>query len=153
MKKISLTLAFVIAIIAGAFAQIESPVTWAFTSKKLADKTYEVQMTASIGPGWHLYSQNPGDGPALPTSFKFTKNPLVSNDGKLAEDGKLIKEYDSNLGAVLNFYKAKVVFKKTVKVKTAAATVLNGEVEFMVCNDKKCLPPKSIPFSIKLDGK
>jgi DsbC/DsbD-like thiol-disulfide interchange protein len=152
MKKISLTLALVVGIIGGAFAQIENPVMWAFTSKKLNAKSYEIQMTATIAPGWHLYAQEAGEGP-VPTTFKFVKNPLVIANGKVKEVGSLVKEYDANFQSVLKFYKAKVMFVQTVSVKTAAATVFKGEVEFMVCNDKKCLPPKSIPFSIKLDGK
>ncbi len=152
MKRFSLTLAFVFSIIAGAFAQIENPVTWNYTAKKIADKTYEIQLTAGIAPGWHLYAQDAGEGP-VPTAFTFAKNPLVTADGKVKEDGKLIKEYDANFHSVLKFYTTKVTFKQMVKVKTAAATVVNGTVEFMVCNDKKCLPPKEIPFSVKLGGK
>ena len=46
---------FVVLILTGAtaFAQL-NPVSWAFNSKKIADKTYEVRMTATMQPGWHL---------------------------------------------------------------------------------------------------
>lgn len=152
MKRFSLTLTLLLAIVAGAFAQIENPVSWTFSSKKIADKTYEVQMIANIGPGWHLYAQEAGEGP-VPTAFKFTKNPLITTSGKIKESGKMIKEYDPNFKSVLKFYSSKVVFTQTVKVKTAAATVVKGSVEYMVCNDKKCLPPKDVEFSVKLDGK
>jgi len=41
-----------------AFAQKElNPVTWSFTSKKISDNVYEIQMTATIESGWHLYSR------------------------------------------------------------------------------------------------
>jgi len=46
-----------------------------------------------------------------------------------------------------------VDFVQRVKLKSTARTVFKGTVTFMVCNDKKCLPPKEIPFSVKLDGK
>ncbi len=49
-----------------------NPVSWAFSSKKIADKTYEIHLTASMQSGWHLYSQTqPDDAIAIPTGFKF----------------------------------------------------------------------------------
>ena len=47
-------------------------VQWTYTAKKIADKTYEVHMSAKIGAGWHLYAQNAGDGP-VSTTFQFYK--------------------------------------------------------------------------------
>ena len=40
------------------------------------------------------------------------------------------------------------VFTQRFEVKKGAQGPLSGEVEFMVCNDKTCLPPKVVPFSI-----
>lgn len=135
--------------VGSAFAQIENPVKWTFSSKKTGDKQYEVSLTATIAPGWHLYAQDPGEGPE-PTAITFTKNPLLKEEGKITEDGKLLKEYDPNYNSVLKFYANKVTFTQKFKSKSAAATFAKGSVKFMVCNDKKCLPPKSMPFSIKL---
>lgn len=130
-------------------AQIQNPVKWEFTSKKIADKTYEVHFTARIDKGWHLYAQDTGEGP-VPTSFTFARNPILNTDGKTKEIGNLLKEYDNNFGSVLKFYADKVEFVQVVKLKANAKTSVNGEVEFMVCNDEKCLPPRKIPFTIKL---
>jgi DsbC/DsbD-like thiol-disulfide interchange protein len=153
MKRISLTLVLAVGFIAGAFAQISDPVKWSYNAKKIADKTYEVVISASIEKGWHLYAQETGEGP-VPTTFKFTKNPLVGGiAGNLKEKGKLQKEYDPNFKSVLKFYSNQVFFTQVVKVKTAAATVLKGSVEYMVCNDHQCLPPKEISFSVNVGGK
>lgn len=152
MKKI--TLSFFIAMIfsAAAFAQIENPVKWSYTAKKIADKVYEVHITANLDPKWHIYAQDAGEGPE-PTSINFSKNPLVSMDGKVKEIGSLEKEYDKNFGSVLKFYSTRVTFVQKVKLRSDVATVVKGSVNYMVCNDKKCLPPKDVPFSIKLGGK
>ena len=132
-----------------AFGQIENPVKWNYTSKKIADKTYELQITATLLPTWHLYAQDAGEGPE-PTSFEFNRNPLVSKNGKVMEIGTLIKEYDKNFNSTLKFYAKKVTFIQKIKVKTSASTVVTGFVNYMVCNDRKCLPPKKLPFSIKV---
>lgn len=149
MKKFSLIIAFIIGFAGFSYAQILNPTSWTYTAKKIADKTYEIHITATLGSGWHLYAQDAGEGPE-PTSFSFTKNPLVKLDGPVKENGKLIKEYDKNFNSVLKFYANKVDFVQVVKLKTNAATVIKGNVTFMVCNDSKCLPPKTVPFSVKL---
>lgn len=151
MKKISLII-IIFFMVSAAFAQIENPVKWTYTSKKIADKTYELHMTATLDGKWHIYAQNAGEGPE-PTVFSFAKNPLVKLDDKVKEVGKLEKMYDPNFKSELKFYSSKVDFVQKVKVKSAAATVVKGTVSYMVCNDRKCLPPKEIPFSIKVGGK
>ena len=152
MKKITLSLITALMFSAAAFAQIENPVKWSYTAKKISDKVYEVYITANLDPKWHIYAQEAGEGPA-PTTISFAKNPLIKTDGKVKEVGSLEKEYDKNFGSVLKFYSTKVTFVQKIKLKTNIATVLKGSVNYMVCNDRKCLPPKDVPFSIKLEGK
>lgn len=136
---------------AATFAQMENPVKWTYTAKKIKGDVYELHMTAVLEPKWHIYSQDiKGDGP-VPTSFAFDKNPLVKPDGKVVEMGKLEKEYDKNFGMTLKYFGNKVDFVQKIKLKAAVATLAKGKITYMVCNDKKCLPPKDVPFSIKID--
>lgn len=151
MKKI-FTAMFLLLFAGVANAQINNPVSWTYTAKKIADKTYELHMTATIGGNWHLYAQDAGKGPE-PTTFVFTKNPLISFDGKVKEVGKLEKSFDKNFNSVLKYYGRKVDFVQKIKVKSAIATVVKGTVNFMVCNDRQCLPPRDVPFTINVGGK
>ena len=151
MKKI-FTFLFLVLFAGFANAQINNPVLWSYSAKKIADKTYELHITATLTDNWHLYAQDAGEGPE-PTSFKFTPNPLISFDGKVKEVGKMEKSYDKNFNSVLKYYNNKVDFVQKVKVKSVVATVVKGTVNFMVCNDRKCLPPKDVPFSISVGGK
>jgi hypothetical protein len=138
---------------AAAFAQMENPVKWTYSAKKIRADIYELHMTAMLEPKWHIYSQDiKGDGP-VPTSIAFDKNPLIKPDGKVAEMGTQEKEYDKNFGMTLKYYDNKVDFVQKIKLKAAVATVAKGKITYMVCNEKKCLPPKDIPFSIKIDPK
>ena len=133
------------------FAQQLSPVSWSFASKKLSDNVYEVQLIATIQSGWHLYSQQqPSDAIAQPTSFIFSKNPLVDLDGKVKEIGKLEKYKDEKLDISANQYSQKVTFVQKVKLKGKVKTNVAGKLEFQTCDDKKCLPPKTVNFSIAL---
>ena len=151
MKNIFLLITF-LSLSFISFSQIVNPVKWIYTAKKTADKTYELHIKALLDGNWHIYAQDAGEGPE-PTTFKFSSNPLVKLDGKVKESGKLIKEYDPNFQSTLKYYATEVDFIQKVKLKSAANTIVKGTVTYMVCNDKKCLPPKEIPFAIDIKGK
>jgi len=51
----------------------------------------------------------------------------------------------------VKYFSGKVDFVQLVKVKGNAKTNVTGSVEFMVCNDKQCLPPATEKFSIALN--
>jgi DsbC/DsbD-like thiol-disulfide interchange protein len=99
-----------------------------------------------------LYAQDAGEGP-VPTQITFTANPLIKLDGKVKEVGKMEKSFDKNFNSTLKFYANKVDFVQKIKVKSSIATVIKGSVNYMVCNDKQCLPPKDVLFSIKVEAK
>lgn len=150
MKQL-LLLASVFLAVSGLKAQ-QNPVSWAFSAKKIADKQYEIHMTATIQKGWHLYSQTqPEDAVAMPTGFKINNNPLLALDGKIKEDGKMEKFHDAKLELSANQYSNKVDFVQIVKLKANAKTNVTGTVEFQTCNDEKCLPPKKINFDVALN--
>jgi thiol:disulfide interchange protein DsbD len=130
----------------------QSPVTWTFTSKKLTNGNYEIHMTATIDKGWHLYSQTqPDDAVAGPTTFTITNNPLIELVGKIKEEGKLEKFHDKQLDLSANQYSNSVNFVQTIKLKGKVKTSFNGSVEYQTCDDKKCLPPKTVNFKVALD--
>jgi thiol:disulfide interchange protein DsbD len=150
MKKIFFTLIVSLAVFT-ANAQIFDPIHWTYTAKKIADKTYELHLTASIQNTWHLYSQKqPADAINQPTEFIFQKNPLIIFDGNIKELGKMEMFKDTKLKISANQYADKVDFVQKVKVKANVKTNIVGTVEYQTCDDKKCLPPKKIDFIIAL---
>ena len=152
MKKIFLVAFALILFLFKGTAQIENPLEWTYSAKKIGNKQYEVHFTATIEGKWHIYAQDAGEGPE-PTSFVFNKNPLIKLIGKVNEFGKLETSFDKNFNSTLKFYNKKVDFVQKISLKSSASTVLKGTITFMVCNDNKCLPPKDVPFSIKIDSK
>lgn len=150
MKKLLLASIFSVLTII-AFSQSNRQVNWTFTSKKIAEKTYEIHMTANINGNYHMYAQEGGEGP-VSTTFNFTRNPLLVLDGKVKEEGKLKKVYEEAFGSEVRYYENSVKFVQVVKVRGSAKSNLAGKVEFMVCNDKQCLPPASVDFSVNIGG-
>ncbi|MCH5686077.1 hypothetical protein LWM68_18565 [Niabella sp. W65] len=79
------------------FSQVKQPVQWNFNAKKINAATYEIHLTASLDPGWHIYSQTTPDGGPVPTKIKFTANPLLVVQGAASETGKLEKNMNQYL--------------------------------------------------------
>lgn len=136
------------------FAQSGSAqkVKWNFSSKKVNHKTYEVRLIASIDGNYHIYAQNVGVEGPVATSFKFNKNPLVVLNGKVKEEGKQIKKHEEVWDGNVNYYEKKVEFVQVVQLKSKVKTNIGGTVEFMVCDDKQCLPPSEVNFKIDIGG-
>lgn len=148
LRRILLVLTLTTTIFSGAIAQIYDPVKWSFTAQRISETEAELVFAATIEKGWHLYSQFiDGDGP-VPTSFSFQSLGGAKLKGKV-EEGKGHKEMDPNFGIELKYFEknAKFVQKVTVDAK---ATVVKGELEFMVCNDERCLPPDYLAFEFKI---
>ena len=55
--------------------------------------------------------------------------------------------YDEQFAMNLRWYAGTVSFIQKLKVTDPAKFKVEGEVEFMACNDETCLPPDQIPFS------
>lgn len=148
MKKIILASLFIVSALLTQ-AQKMNPVSWNFQAVKKADKQYDIILTANVESPWHIYSQFVKKGP-VPTSIEFKTNPLVQFKGAVKEIGKLEKNFDKNFDAEISYYSNKVQFVQSVSLKVASKTKLAGTIEYMVCNDEKCLPPISIPFDVVL---
>lgn len=134
-----------------SFAQVLKPVKWSFSTKQLSNEDVQLIFTANIDPTWHLYSQDiPEDGP-VPTSFNFEKNPQYKLVGKVKEP-KAIEEYDKNFDMVVKYFANKAVFTQDIKVLTDKDFKIEGVLEFMCCDDSRCLPPDEVDFSFPVKG-
>ena len=130
-------------------AQVKDPVKWTAKSIKKAGG-YEVVLTATLPKPWHIYSQKTGEGGPVATTFKFTKNPLITFTGEVKEVGVLKENYDKLFDTKVKYYGDKVNFVQAVKVKGNVKTNVNVTVEYMTCNDSQCLPPTKKTFNVSL---
>ena len=132
-------------------AQILRPVKWTYSAKKVNKNEILVTLTAHIDKGWHIYAEDlgSGDGP-VPTSFTFEKNDAYSLDGKTTEQ-KPIVEMDQSFNKKIGFFITTAVFKQRIKLKSPKAIKdIKGSLEYMVCNNSKCLPPETVEFSAQV---
>ena len=148
MKKLLLVV-IVLGISIGAYAQIETPVKWSYAAKKISSTEAVVFLKATIDDKWHIYSQNVKDGGPIKTSFKFSPSKEYSLVGQTTEPTPLTK-YESAFSMNVSYFEKSVIFQQKIKLKSPNASVVKGQLEYMTCNDKKCLPPEDVDFSIPL---
>ncbi|WP_419700327.1 protein-disulfide reductase DsbD domain-containing protein [Mucilaginibacter sp. NFX135] len=148
MKKVLLVIVALV-MCAGAYAQIETPVRWSYAAKKLNDKEAIVFLKATIQPSWHIYSLNVKDGGPIKTSFEFTPSKLYAPVGKPSEPTPVTK-YEKAFSMNVSYFEKEVVFQQKISLKSASATSVTGKLTYMTCNDKKCLPPEDVDFTIPL---
>ena len=148
MKKILILVALT-TIKVCAWAQIESPVKWSYAAKKLNDKEAVVFLKATIQDGWHIYSMNVKDGGPIKTSFTFSPSKAYSVIGTPSEPAPITR-YEKAFSMNVSYFEKSVIFQQKIKLKSVGATVVKGKLEYMTCNDMKCLPPDDLDFSIPL---
>ena len=147
MKKL-LLLMTVLLISAASYAQIETPVKWSYAAKKLSNNEAVVFLRATIQDGWHIYSLNVGDGGPIKTSFKFTPSKEYALVGAVSEPTP-VKKYEEAFKMNVTYFEKTVTFQQKIKLK-GSVSVIKGQLEYMTCNDKKCLPPEDVDFSVPL---
>lgn len=145
MKKLIFAFALLFTVALSASAQLEKPVTWAHAAKKTGN-TATIYVKASIQPGWHLYSQHLKAGGPVKTTLTFTPSKEYTLVGATVEP-KPITKFEKVFDMNVSYFEKQVVFAQKIKLNKGTTTV-KGKVEFMVCNDKSCLPPDEVEFSV-----
>jgi|SRR6478735_5054576 hypothetical protein len=151
MKKITITIAVLFIAFTALKAQVQDPVKWNYAAVKKSGTEYVVTISALLTGDWHIYSMHTPVGGPVPTTFSFKRNPLVTLDGNLKESGNVKTVHDEIFGIDVKYYGETVSFVQTIKLKSTVKTNLSGTIKYMVCNDKMCLPPKTVPFNIQLN--
>ena len=81
----------------------------------------------------------------------FNKNPLVKTDGKIKEEGKIVRKYEEIFNVTVKYFEGNVDFVQEIKMKAVVKTNISGSVEFMGCNNEQCLPLKIVPFNVVIN--
>jgi thiol:disulfide interchange protein DsbD len=136
-----------------ASAQIFQPVKWKFSVKPLENNEYEISASAVIDDTWHVYALSVSDkadaiGP-IPTTLKLNASPDFELVGKTKE-GKYITHFDPNFEMDLNYFEKSASFKQKIKAKSDKPFTLSGVVEYMACNDERCIFPDPELFDLKV---
>ena len=149
MKKIlSTTLLLLFAL--SVMAQMMDPVHFTSKLNELKGGEAELVFSATIDPGWHVYSTNLGNDGPISATFNAVKMDGVEPIGKLQTRGKEIKQYDKLFEMELRYFERAVTFVQKVRF-TKPQYDIDCYIEYGACNDQACLPPSEAP--LKVQGK
>ena len=146
MKKLFSILLLVFATLA-VQAQIHQPVKWKIKLEDSKTAEKEIVFTATIEKGWHLYDMNLPEGGPVSTSFTFETLQGAELIGQPVSNIKPTVVYDEQFAMDLRWFPGAVTFTQKVKILDPKKFKIEGEVEFMVCNDETCLPPDRESFA------
>lgn len=157
MKKHFLFLLGVVCAVQGVQAQFTAspayhPVYWHYRLEQVQPDGYRLHMVATIGPGWHLYSQHqPADAIAIPTAIHFlTDTSVVSLKGQPVERGRLETFEDKALGISARQYEDSVDFVQRIHWNHGKPATIAGSITYQACRKEECLQPVTTTFKLLL---
>ena len=130
------------------FGQIFEPVKWTHELKITGKTTGEIIHRATIENNWHLYGMNiPENGPR-PTQLVYESLINAEKTGTIQAKSKLLEVYDKSFQMNLSWYANEAIFVQKISFTDATKVKVEGYVEYMACDDERCLPPAQDEFSL-----
>ena len=132
----------------------KEPIKWSLKAT-LPDKPlkagdrFSLQLTATIEPGWHLYSTDQAEGGPTPTRIAIPSGQPFEQDGAV-ESSAPKEAMDPNFNLMTQYYEEQALFVVPVKIATkapAGKTEVKVNVSYQTCNEELCLPPRTVKLS------
>ena len=113
--------------------------------------TAEYSLKAELQPGFHVNSNMPGDDYLIPIKLTWNKEPLEAEQvaypkpqmEKLAFSTKPISVYTGTFEIATRF--------KAPADAMPGMAFMNGKLRYQACNNKECLPPRTVDVRVTLD--
>ena len=150
MKKIFLLITLLISTV--SFSQILDPVEWSTSVEQVSETEYDLVIKATIEPKWHLYSQILDEGGPIATAFTFNESDNYLLIGTPTEDEGHSAPEPAFDNMMVKYFENEATFKQRIKVNSTSSLKIEGEVEYMVCDDSQCLPPTYVDLSFNIKG-
>jgi len=152
MKK----LFFAAAMAACLAAAPADPVAWKLQNPPAAlvkaGARFNVKLLAEVQDGWHLYSLKPMVEGPIPTRIWIAEGQPFSLAGAVqAPDPQVMQ--DASFGMEVELYEGEAVFTLPVRVASGAAPgaqKLVVSASYQSCNNKLCLPPKTVKVEVPI---
>jgi thiol:disulfide interchange protein len=142
---------FIISNLSMGQGKILNPVKWRFEIEKISGSDYKLKYIASVDKGWTVYSIYTSDDGPVPTSVNYDDKSGIELVGKAIEFGAKKEGMDPLFDVnVIKFTADKpYVIEQKIKVTNAAKPII-GYINFMACDNEKCLPPTDAEFTFRI---
>ncbi len=129
------------------------PASWTFSAMAMPDGQVELTLEARLEKGWYMYATElPSDDGPIATTFTFQPSEAYEVGGAFREPVP-VETYDPNFAMTVRYHSDTVRFVLPVKPQSDGAFVVEGEVEYMTCTDRTCLPPRVVPFRFEIPAR
>ena len=146
IKRFTLGLLLMVISCLSVVAQMQDPVHFKTEWKSISANEAEIIFSATIDPGWHVYSTDLGDGGPTQATINIDKISGAALDGKLKPGSNEIKKMDPIFEMEVKYFEKTAKFTQKVKLNGGKYSV-SGYLEYGACNDENCLPPTSVDFT------
>lgn len=150
MKRLATAITFLSLIFSSLAAQVVDPVHWDFSWKQTGDREAELIFSAKIDKPWHLYSANLPAGGPIATRPSYDDSAAFTLSGGIIEVIKPKVKFDEGFQMNVGTLERTAEFRQKIILKDRNALTITGEIEYQVCDDMNCLPPKQDPFTFKI---
>ena len=147
MKRVFAITGLALLMIINGHAQIADPVKWTFSHEKSGEMEAELVFKATIDMPWHLYSAYLPDGGPIATKPYYNESDVYSLVDGIVEVTKPKVKFDEGFKMELGTISGRAELRQKVKFNNPGTHTITGEIEFQVCDDATCLPPKYVEFS------
>lgn len=113
----------------------------------------EVVLEAAIADGWHLYSLKKLEGGPIPTSITVPLGQPFLLAGPVAAS-PAARKFDETFGMEVETYSDSATFRLPLEVQKdapAGPALLTLNARFQACDDKQCLPPRTVKVELPVN--
>ncbi|OUO22203.1 thiol:disulfide interchange protein [Alistipes sp. An31A] len=122
-------------------------VGWTGSVEPLGGAEYELRFEAAIPSGFHMYDMGPYEGGPNPTVITLSPEAGVELVGSVEQRTKPHRYFDQMFGMEIGTFSGKALFTQHVRL-TAAQAKVRAAIEWMICDDKSCMPPSDTELTL-----
>ncbi|MDG2194829.1 MAG: cytochrome c biogenesis protein CcdA [Polaribacter sp.] len=148
MKKFLAILGLLIAFSGNLNAQIEEPVSWSTSVKKISATEYDLIIIAAIEQDWHVYSQYTAEGGALPIIISKEEGTTGFKLVGKAVESDTIKKYSDIFEVYETYFDIEAVLKQRVVVSDPNRTQITLNLTGQVCKEVCLQIDENFTFSL-----
>ncbi|HET9056563.1 MAG TPA: cytochrome c biogenesis protein CcdA [Chitinophagaceae bacterium] len=135
----------------GVYSQNTGQVTWQFSSKKNADKEYEINGKGNIKDTWHLYGPNNDIEGLEQLRFSFTDSSIVQL-GSIEVKGSSKKINDALLGTTAEVYEGGVELSLKIKFTGDVPAKLKATLLYNIAGGEEFIPVTDEKVEVEMEG-
>ena len=151
LAHISFLLLFLVPLHLTGFTQDSSAFNWKVSSKKLAEKKYELRFSGVVANSWELYAPEQSISGVPATELLFP-DPGVHVLAPFQSSGDAKNVKSEIFGDSFKIYQNQAEFVFQIQFKDTVPAVLIGSMNYTYGKGSEFYPGNSFPFTVALEG-